>query len=103
MKKIIGIFVALVMVFSSCAFASNSKHLGTTAIEGWCGGFYDGTVRMLGGWYYDANHVEDETGNIWEIDVPVNEDDFLLLWIADNYTPDKVEDDIIIKVWAEVH
>ena len=74
-----------------------------SAFDAWCGDNYEnGVIRMVGGWYYSQDMVEDETGNVWYVDVPVAEDDFLLLWIADNNTAD-VTDDIIIKVWAEVH
>ena len=74
-----------------------------SAFDSWCGNDYEeGVIRMVAGWYYSQGMVEDETGNVWCVDVPVTEEDFLLLWIADNNTAD-VTDDIIIKVWAEVH
>lgn len=76
----------------------------TSIIEdNWCGDFSDGTIRMVGAWQYERQLVEDETGNVWYIEEPVQADDFLLLWIADNHTPDNAEDDIIVKVWREVH
>jgi hypothetical protein len=76
----------------------------TSIIEdNWCGDFCDGTIRMVGAWQYERQLVEDETGNVWYIEEPVQADDFLLLWIADNHTPDNVEDDIIVKVWREAH
>lgn len=76
----------------------------TSIIENqWCGGFEDGTVRMVGAWWYTDGVVEDEQGQLWGIDQEVSMDDFLLLWIADNNTPDKTTDDIIIKVWREAY
>lgn len=76
----------------------------TSIIEdNWCGDFCDGTIRMVGAWQYERQLVEDETGNVWYIEEPVQADDFLLLWIADNHTPDNTEDDIIVKVWREAH
>ena len=76
----------------------------TSIIEdNWCGNFSDGTIRMVGAWQYERQLVEDETGNVWYIEEPVQADDFLLLWIADNHTPDNAEDDIIVKVWREAH
>ena len=76
----------------------------TSIIEdNWCGGFSDGTIRMVGAWQYERQLVEDETGELWYIEEPVHVDDFLLLWIADNHTPNDVEDDIIVKVWREAH
>ena len=76
----------------------------TSIIEdNWCGNFSDGTIRMVGAWQYERQLVEDETGNVWYIEEPVQADDFLLLWIADNHTPNDTEDDIIVKVWREAH
>ena len=76
----------------------------TTPIEqAWCGGFTDGMVRMVGAWWYADGVVEDEQGQLWGIEQSIDKEDFLLLWIADNNTPDKTTDDIIIKVWREAY
>ena len=76
----------------------------TTPIEqAWCGDFIDGTVRMVGAWWYADGVVEDEQGQLWGIEQSIDKEDFLLLWIADNNTPDKTTDDIIIKVWREAY
>lgn len=76
----------------------------TSIIEdNWCGDFSDGTIRMVGAWQYERQLVEDETGDVWYIEEPVQADDFLLLWIADNHTPNDTEDDIIVKVWREAY
>lgn len=76
----------------------------TSIIESqWCGGFTDGTVRMVGAWWYADGVVEDEQGQLWGIEQTIDKEDFLLLWIADNNTPDKTTDDIIIKVWREAY
>ena len=76
----------------------------TSIIENaWCGGFTDGTVRMVGAWWYADGVVEDEQGQLWGIDQEVNMEDFLLLWIADNNTPNNTTDDLIIKVWREAY
>ena len=69
----------------------------------WCGGFNDGTVRMVSAWWYADGVVEDEQGQLWGIEQSIDKEDFLLLWIADNNTPDKTTDDIIIKVWREAY
>lgn len=84
------------------------SRIDTSAIESWDGGFSSGNIRMVGAWVkgYEGNTVliEDETGNIWMMDdYYIDKDEFLLLWLADNHTPDNVEDDLIIKVWAELH
>jgi hypothetical protein len=76
----------------------------TSIIESnWCGGFEDGTVRMVGAWWYADGVVEDEQGQLWGIEQSINADDFLMLWIADNHTPNNTTDDIVIKVWREAY
>ena len=76
----------------------------TSLVENaWCGGFNDGVIRMVGAWWYADGVVEDEQGQLWKVDQKVGADDFLLLWIADNNTPDKTTDDVIIKVWREAY
>lgn len=76
----------------------------TTPIEqAWCGDFNDGTVRMVSAWRYADGVVEDEQGQLWGIEQSIDKEDTLLLWIADNNTPDKITDDIIIKVWREAY
>ena len=76
----------------------------TSIIEAqWCGGFEDGTVRMVGAWWYADGVVEDEQGQLWGIDQKVSMEDFLLLWIADNNTPNNTTDDVVIKVWREAY
>ena len=82
----------------------NEQMFDTSILETlWCGGFDDGTVRMIGAWKYADGVVQDEQGQLWGIDQQVSEEDFLLLWIADNNTPDNVLDDVIIKVWREAY
>ena len=76
----------------------------TSVIEQeWCGGFTDGTIRMVGAWWYADGVVEDEQGQLWGIDQEVSMEDFLLLWVADNNTPNNTTDDLIIKVWREAY
>lgn len=71
--------------------------------QAWCGGFEDGTVRMVGAWWYADGVVEDEQGQLWGIEQSITQEDFLLLWIADNNTPNNTTDDLIIKVWREAY
>jgi hypothetical protein len=47
--------------------------------------------------------VEDEQGQLWGIEQNIEQEDFLLLWIADNHTPNNTTDDIVIKVWREAY
>ena len=109
-----AMLVILMILFAGSLFGKASagqveqvqkeQMFDTSIIEAqWCGGFEDGTVRMVGAWWYADGVVEDEQGQLWGIDVPVTNEDFLLLWIADNNTPDKTTDDIIIKVWREAY
>ena len=107
-----GILSAVILVVTMvqptpAAEAKTPSHIDTSAIESWDDGFSNGNIRMVSAWVdsYDGNSVriEDETGNIWVMnDCYIDDDAFLLLWIADNYTPNNVEDDLIIKVWTEL-
>lgn len=76
----------------------------TSIIEAqWCGGFEDGTVRMVGAWWYADGVVEDEQGHLWAVEQSIEQTDFLMLWIADNHTLNNTTDDIVIKVWREAY
>ena len=75
----------------------------TTSIEAWCGGDDNGTVRMIGCVYYDEHTVMDELGYLWSVEEELDKNEFYLMWIANNHTPDVVEDDVVIKLWQEVH
>lgn len=77
--------------------------LDTSSLEDWCGDFSDGNIRMIGAWRYSDGVVEDEQGQLWKVYETVSEEDFLLIWIADNNTPDDITDDIVIKIWKEVY
>lgn len=69
----------------------------------WDGNFSDGNIRMISAWYYADGVIEDETGTLWATDFSIDVSDFLLIWIADNHTPENEKDDIIVKVWSEVY
>lgn len=71
----------------------------TSILEGWCGGPV-GHIRMVGAWYYEDGVLEDETGNLWAWDGPIDEEGFFLLWL-DDMGDDIVQNDEIIKVWQE--
>ena len=83
-----------------------SSYFDTSILEGWCGGGCDGEIRMTGAWVYGKSGeggiiVCDETGNLWDVGaVDATNEDFLLIWIADNKT-ENVTDDIVVKVWVE--
>ena len=107
--KILDAIFAIVCILLMLGLISNTmkpaekQTYDTTMLESWSGGAPNGTIRMVSAWQTNDSLLEDETGNLWEVDLPIEEDDFLLLWIADNNTPDNVEDDLIIKAWREVH
>lgn len=78
----------------------------TTYLDNWCAGDEQGAIRMVGGWVNSHEDnvytIEDESGNLWVVrDVDLDEDDFLLLWINNNGTPDYLEDDHVVKTWRE--
>lgn len=76
----------------------------TSIIESnWCGGTDEGTIRMVGAWWYADGVVEDEQGQLWALEQTVAVEDWLCLWIADNHTPHDTRDDVIIKVWREAY
>lgn len=60
-----------------------------------------GRIRIVHAWGYNEERqfVIDETGNIWKILEPVSFDEEMLLWIADNNTPEDTADDILVRVW----
>lgn len=80
-----------------------------SALQEWCHGEDIGTIRMV-----DATPVKHSAGGYWTIadgygeqwmvsGISLHHEDFLMLWIADNNTPDNVMDDVIVKVWVEAH
>lgn len=81
-----------------------NRKVDTSIIENnWDGNFSEGNLRMLSAWYYSDGVIEDEQGELWAIDYTIDVTDFLLIWVADNHTPDEYRDDIIVKIWAEVY
>ena len=83
------------------------ENFDTSVLESWDGDFSDGKIRMIGAWLYGQDNngdpiVVDEKGELWTIPgYEVANDDFLLLWIADNNTVEDMNDDIIMKIWTE--
>ena len=65
--------------------------------------FDEGRIRIVHAWGYNKEErlVVDETGNIWKIFEPVSLDEEMLLWIADNNTPEDVTDDMLVRVWRK--
>jgi len=103
LATVAALVAALALTLCGMKGTPQATTFDTSAIEAWCAGANEGTVRMIGASRYDEQSVIDEQGNVWGIDVPINGNDFLLLWIADNNTVNDVTDDLIIKVWVEAH
>lgn len=79
---------------------STATEFDTAQLDEWCRKS-NGTIRFVGGWYYEPGTLEDEQGNLWGWSGEVEENAFLLLWIDNNGTPE-VEDDEVLKVWQEI-
>lgn len=58
---------------------------------------------MVGAGVNEQGLVEDEQGNLWLFSGEVSAEGLLLLWIADNHTPNGPTDDEIVKVWREAY
>lgn len=83
---------------------TNEQRFNVQYISDWCGGT-EGRIYMVGAHKYEQNGtmvtLEDEHGNLWDIDgVAVEDTDFLLLWLDDKGTTENI-DDVIIKVWRD--
>lgn len=83
------------------------ENFDVSVLENWGGDFSDGQIRMIGAWLYGQDNngdpiVIDEKNELWTLSgYEVASDDFMLLWIADNNSPENVRDDLILKVWTE--
>lgn len=79
----------------------------TSVLDGWDGDFSDGKIRMVGATSYGQDNngdpiIIDEKGELWTLPgFEIEDEDFLLLWVADNNTSTYVHDDLILKVWIE--
>ena len=83
-------------------YVDTNDYFDTSALSQWCGDSRLGKVRMLGGWAAaNGKGVEDEQGNVWNVEGNYTNEDYLLLWVADNNTKDDVSDDVVVKVWRE--
>lgn len=77
--------------------------------DGQCGNPIQPYVRIACGWIIDKDGdlltIEDEDGNIWEVEVGYGEnfevDEYLCIFF-DKMDTDNIEDDEIVKLWKEV-
>ena len=84
----------------------NSRY-DTTALETWASNGQVGTVRMVGAWPIAEDEgtwvLEDEEGYLWRVhDEAITKHDSLLLWIDDSDS-ERVNDDVIVRMWREVY
>lgn len=63
-------------------------------------------IRMVEAWVIEETAegwlLEDREGNQWVVEglaTAVEQEEWMLLWIADMHTIDNVNDDVVIKVW----
>ena len=63
-------------------------------------------IRMVEAWTIEETAegwlLEDREGNQWvvkDLATAVEQEEWMLLWIADMNTTDNVNDDVVIKVW----
>lgn len=101
----------ILILFNSTPTGDNAMNtpsplFDTTIIDAQGAITYDddkGRIRIVHAWGFnkDENLVEDETGNLWDVDVEFEHDEALLLMIADNNTPNDLTDDYVLRVWRE--
>lgn len=101
----------ILILFNSTPTGDNTMNtpsplFDTTIIDAQGAITYDddkGRIRIVHAWGFnkDENLVEDETGNLWGVDVEFEHDEALLLMIADNNTPNDLTDDYVLRVWRE--
>ena len=90
------------------AQTADSKFDTSWIENNWGAGEDEGTIRMISATVYTREGnlltLEDEAGELWCVeDVTVADNVCILLWIVDNHTEDDVTDDVVIKVYTEVH
>lgn len=102
-KKTLTVIALFLVLVCAVGVMNYTNPFNTDELRSWCSS--GETIRMIGGEYYNETAVIDDSGNIWEIDCEnkLKENDFYLLWIADNGTDGNVKDDKIVKIWKEVY
>ena len=98
----------LTVIAQKYATEQANKKFDTSALDGWCAGDEEGIIRMVAAVPCAREDntltLEDEQGELWLVeDMDISDDEYVLLWIADNNTKDDVTDDVILKVYLEAH
>lgn len=98
----------LTVIAQKYATEQTNKKFDTSALDSWCPGGEEGIIRMVTAVPYAREDgtltLEDEQGELWLVeDMNISDDEYVLMWIADNNTKDNTTDDTVIKVFVEVH
>lgn len=98
----------LTVIAQKYATEQANKKFDTSALDSWCAGDEEGIIRMVAAVPYAREDstltLEDEQGELWLVeDMDISDDEYVLMWIADNNTKDNTTDDTVIKVFVEVH
>lgn len=98
----------LTVIAQKYATEQANKKFDTSALDNWCAGDEEGIIRIVAAVPYAREDntltLEDEQGELWLVEnMSISDDEYVLLWIADNNTKDDVTDDVVLKVYTEVH
>lgn len=98
----------LTVIAQKYATEQTNKKFDTSTLDNWCAGDEEGIIRMVAAVPYAREDntltLKDEQGELWLVeDMDISDDEYVLLWIADNNTKDDTTDDVVLKVYTEVH
>lgn len=98
----------LTVIAQKYATEQANKKFDTSTLDNWCAGDEEGIIRMVAAVPYAREDntltLKDEQGELWLVeDMDISDDEYVLLWIADNNTKDDTTDDVVLKVYTEVH
>lgn len=98
----------LTIIAQKYATEQANKKFDTSALDNWCAGDEEGIIRMVAAVPYAREDntltLKDEQGELWLVeDMDISDDEYVLLWIVDNNTKDDTTDDVVLKVYTEIH
>ena len=110
MKKLVVLVFALavvingILIFAICeSEKTETEVFNTASIEKQFEyGFEEGACRIELSWVRPDGLLESYSGSVWEVTESFPTNTQVLLWIADNHTPENISDDIIVWMWEEV-
>ena len=110
MKKLVVLVLTLavvingILVFTICeSEKAETEIFNTASIEKQFEyGFEEGACRIELSWARPDGLLETYSGSVWEVteEFPIGTQ--VLLWIADNHTPEDITDDVIVWMWKEI-